>query len=119
MRVEQARAQTGVKRTDHLARRHAARGNAPIAGGRVVHRIVKTRGRELPVVGGQLLAQGVAVVAIGARGAEHRGQRCGIGPGMGHGLQPQPRLSLITRLARRRSAEGSSVGTGNTEGADT
>jgi hypothetical protein len=51
-----------------------------------MHGIGEAGRRDLAVVGGQLLAQCVAVVAVGAGGGEHRGQRRGVGAGRGDGF---------------------------------
>ena len=59
-RVEQAGAEAGVVGADDLAGRHGAGGNAPVAGGGVMYRIVEAGRRNLAVLAGQLLAQGVA-----------------------------------------------------------
>ena len=52
----------------------AAVGDAPVAGGRVVHGVVKARRRDCRSRLGERHADLVAVVAIAARGAEHARQ---------------------------------------------
>ena len=86
-RIEQAGAEAGVVGADHLARRHCLGGDAPVAGRGVVHGVVETGWRNLPVIAGQLFAKRVAVVAVGTGGAEDGGQRADIGFGMGGGFK--------------------------------
>ncbi|KFB66759.1 MAG: hypothetical protein CAPSK01_003697 [Candidatus Accumulibacter vicinus] len=88
-RIQQAGAEARVEGAKHLARGHRAGGDAPVAGGGVMHRVVKAGRRNPAVVGRQLLAQRVTVVAIGTGGREHRGQGADVGFGMGGGFQPK------------------------------
>ncbi|OMP13390.1 hypothetical protein COLO4_01772 [Corchorus olitorius] len=76
--VQQAGGKAAVIRAQHVGRRHRVRGDAPVAGRRVVHGVVEARRRQFAIVASQRLADGVAVVAVAARRAEDRGQRGGI-----------------------------------------
>ena len=86
-RVEQAGTETGVESAEHLAGRHGAGGDAPVAGGGVVHGVVKAGWRNLAVVAGQLLAQRVAVVAVGTGGGKNRRQLRDFGASVGSGFE--------------------------------
>src|SRR5207237_5133325 len=48
--------------------------NAPVAGGGVVHAVMKAGGRQLPLGGSQHLADLVTVLTVAAGGGEHRRQ---------------------------------------------
>jgi len=76
--IEEPGTEAGVVGAEHLAGRHGVGGDAPVAGRGVVHGVVEARRRNAAVVGGQRLADGIAVVVVCAGGGEHRGQLPGI-----------------------------------------
>ena len=88
-RVEQAGTEAGVEGADDLAGPHRPGGDAPVAGDGVMYGVVEACGRDLAVFARQLFAQGVAVVPVGARGGEHRGQRGRVAACMGRGFEAE------------------------------
>src|SRR6185312_9920865 len=64
----------GIVRTERGRCRGGAGGEAPVPRGSVVHGVVEACRRDLPVRGGESLADLVADEAVAARGAEYRRQ---------------------------------------------
>ena len=98
--------------------RDGAGGDAPIAGGGVVHGIGEACRRNLAASQRQRLADFVAIVAVAAGRGEHARQlaRARAGARGRFRARPRARASRRGRCAAARSA-GSSEGTGSTVGA--
>ena len=54
-RFQQTRAKLASKRIENVRRGHGTSRDAPVAGGGIVHGVVKARGRELPIARSQAL----------------------------------------------------------------
>ena len=82
-----------------------------------MYRIVEAGRRNLAVLASQLLAQGVAVVAVGAGGGKYGGQLADIGPGMGGGFAADGERQLDDPAGPAAPAGGRMLGAGSTDGA--
>ncbi len=124
-RLEQSGAEACVVGAQRVRCGGSAGGDAPVAGGRVVHRVVEARGRELPLARGQRAADLVQVLAVAAGGAEDGRQLGRVGAGAAAGLEScrdgDPHRHpgappLGARQAGERGDDGRCGGPGNLAG---
>ena len=119
-RLEQAGGEARIERGHGAARRMAAGGDGPVAGGGVVHRVVKARRRDRRRLGRERRAHVVVDREVAVRRGEDRGQRR---PGRGRKRAPRALATSRARAtlsgARRRSAGARISGAGRLAGGST
>ena len=109
-RFQQARAEAGVEGTQHRRGGHRAGGDAPVAGGGVMHRIVKAGRGDLPVIRGEHFTDGVTVFPVAARRGKHAGQAGRVESGRCDGFQPGRQGEFDDRAAAPAFCRGQQRG---------
>ncbi len=108
---EQAGSEGGIVGAQAGGGFHAGSGDTPVAGGRIVYRVMKARGRYSPISGRQRLQNGVAVVAIARGGGKDGSKPCRVRAGVADSLKTDRQRKLdrhanSSTLGRRQCFDG-------------